>query len=597
MLFNLVPCVSADNMDGDYSIINNYEQLLKWRNAGCPSDGTNMIVVLGDFGWPTEEVVIDFGVKTAGSGVMLYNSNTWTIPENVTLKNLNISLADKATLNLDGKLHNNRSYAEGDPIEILRGNKSTINLGKNAEVKGSVHLCAESVLNSSGAYAEEVIASVNGGTSSANLATVSGTLKADELSFHNNMSLSITAGSTVEVAMISGNSNNTVNIENGATLYFNETYMNLMANVHIKNGGKMAILFAPLTTYATLTIDEGGVCSTYNGVDQRAQHANAKIKGAGTIELYGMSTFGYNNSYYETNPNVAAPGTVPMLDATVVIKQIEDCDHADGKAYRYVSFTPAGQSESTQHIQMCSACRETVRGTEAPHSYTLEGAYDTFSRYRCVCGRSYTVERSTGSCGEDLAFVIEESILRFDGVGAVTEFVPTSGTWAEQAAKVEKVVLGSGITSVGENAFAGCDNLAQVEYSGSYEDWKALDIKAGNDALKYAEVSLGDGSVLLSAAEEYRAKADLVYKEETAEGKFTLSLIEQGENAMTEDEIKKLNVISAAFAANELLSAVDTVVPTITEGTDGAKWTGDLPTGAHKLFVWDENMAPVTRVS
>jgi hypothetical protein len=279
-------------MDGDYSIINNYTELLKWRNAGCPSEGTNKIVIYQDFGWPTGKVVLDFGVKPYGTGVTLYNGNKWTIPENVTIRNLNISLAEKATLNLEGKLHNNLYYEEGNPIEILRANKATIHLGKNAEVMGSVHLCAESTLNSDGGYAEEVIASVNGGASSANLATVSGTLVTNELAHHNNMSINIAQDSTVEVGKITGNSTNTVHVEKGAAVFYTGAYTNFMTNININSGGVMTFLFRPLTTEAIFTIEEGGVCNAYQGVNQQAQLSNAKIKGAGTINLYGEATFG-----------------------------------------------------------------------------------------------------------------------------------------------------------------------------------------------------------------------------------------------------------------------------------------------------------------
>ncbi len=594
----IVPAVSADNMDGDYSIINNYTQLLEWRDAGCPSDGTNQIVVLGDFGWPTEEITLDFGVKTYGTGVMLYNGNQWTIPENVTIKNLNLTLAEKATLNLEGKWHNNLYYEEGNPIEFFRGNNATINLGKNAEIKGSVHLCVESVLNSDGGYVEEVIASINGGTSSANLATVSGTLVTDVLNHHNNMSINIAPDSVIEVGRISGNNTNTVNIQKGATVFYNGTFTNFMTNINVKSGGVMTFLFTPLTTETNFTIEEGGVVNAYQGVNQRSQLSNAKIKGAGTINLYGMSTFAYDGKDYWANPNVEVPGTIPMLDATIVINEVSECDHANGKAYKFVSFIPAGESEPTQHILMCSSCRMTVEGTEAPHTYTLEGIYDTFSRYRCVCGRSYTVDTTTGTCGEDLKFVLEGGTITFVGDGTLTEFVPTSGVWAEKATEVKKVVLGSGITTVGENAFSACHNIEQVEYNGSYENWKALDIKSGNDSLKYSEISFNDGSILLSATEEYRTRVDLIYKEESVTGQFKLSLITQSENGdkITENEIKKLKVIVASYNTNGMLDDTDLLMPTLLDGTGDAQWGGDIPESAYKLFIWNENCAPLTKI-
>lgn len=596
-IFSIVPSVYADNAGEDYSVISNYTKLLEWQKAGCPSDGTNQIVVYRDFGWPTEEVVLDFGVKTSGTGVMLYNGNQWNIPENVTIKNLNISLASKSTLNLEGKLHNNLYYEEGNPIEILRASQATINLGNNAEIKGSVHLCSESTLNSDGGYAEEVIASVNGGTTSANLATVSGTLVTNTLNHHNNMSIDIAQDSTVEVSKIAGNSTNTVHIENGATVYYTGTYTSFMTNISIKSGGMMSVPSAPLITNATFTIEEGGGCNVYQGVSQTAQYSNAKMKGTGVINLFGVSSFRYEGVDYWVNPNVETPGTIPMLDETIVINKVSTCDHAGGRAYKFVSFTPVGETEASQHIQMCASCKTRVKGTEAPHTYTLEGVYDTFSRYRCVCGRSYTVDSITGMCGDDITFVLEGEVIRLDGAGSITEFVPTSGSWEEKATEARMVVLESGITTVSENAFSACSNIEQVEYSGSYEDWKALDIKAGNDALQYAEITFDDGSILLPSLGRYRTRADLVYKEDDTTGQFQISCITQSENEdkMTEDEIKKLKVIVASFHNDGILSDTDFAQLTFAEDTDEAQWIGNIPNSAYKLFIWDENCTPLTR--
>lgn len=457
-------------------------------------------------------------------------------------------------------------------------------------MKGCIHLCAESTLHSNGGYAENVIASVHNGTSNANLATISGTLVADKLDHHNNMSTIIASGSVIEIGRINGNGANTVHIENGAKVLYTDKIANMMTNINIKAGGAMTMINQPLTTEQNFSIEEGGVFHAYQGINQRSQLSNAKITGAGTIHLYGNATFRYDGADYWENPNVKNPGTIPMLDATIVIKRL-DCDHADGKAYRFFSFIPSGETEPTQHVQMCSSCYIRVKGTEAPHTYTLEGAYPTFSRYRCVCGRSYEIARTTGTCGENLSFALESGVLQFDGVGSITEFVPTNGTWADKAEAVQKVILGSGITTVEENVFSACGNLAKVKYDGTYDDWKTLTIKEGNDALKYAEVTFDDGSVLMPAVGKYRDKADLIYQEDPATGQFQISLLPREQ--IPEDEVKAFQVIVASFDADGFLSNADLAAPTLTG--DGAQWTGSISESTSKLLVWDEHCAPLTR--
>jgi hypothetical protein len=57
---------------------------------------------------------------------------------------------------------------------------------------------------------------------------------------------------------------------------------------------------------------------------------------------------------------------------------------------------------------------------------------------------------------------------------------------------LETVIIGNNVTSIGESAFAGCTSLTKVIYCGTEEQWNAIAISGGNDALLNAELQFHD---------------------------------------------------------------------------------------------------------
>ncbi len=116
---------------------------------------------------------------------------------------------------------------------------------------------------------------------------------------------------------------------------------------------------------------------------------------------------------------------------------------------------------------------------------------DPFAR-KGVCGESTTWERT------------DEGILRISGTGAVT-----TAPWAAYAGDIVYIMIDEGVTTlcdkafngctavvtvripvsltgIGTDAFAGCGILTSVSYSGTTDQWYAMDISGGNEALKTA---------------------------------------------------------------------------------------------------------------
>ena len=64
------------------------------------------------------------------------------------------------------------------------------------------------------------------------------------------------------------------------------------------------------------------------------------------------------------------------------------------------------------------------------------------------------------SCGEAALWTLEESVLTISGTGAMADYVDETETpWYEQREQITSLIISSGITSVGANAFAGCTAL------------------------------------------------------------------------------------------------------------------------------------------
>lgn len=138
-----------------------------------------------------------------------------------------------------------------------------------------------------------------------------------------------------------------------------------------------------------------------------------------------------------------------------------------------------------------------------------------------------------GTCGETLTWKLtNEGVLTISGEGAMYNFsvvvdllpqsvVPMGGEkseaapWSEYNGLIVQVVVEDGVTSIGDNAFAACENLTEVEipetvtsigdsvfagcealetvtYTGSEEQWDEIEIGAGNEVMEDIKVTIAD---------------------------------------------------------------------------------------------------------
>ena len=76
---------------------------------------------------------------------------------------------------------------------------------------------------------------------------------------------------------------------------------------------------------------------------------------------------------------------------------------------------------------------------------------------------------TSGNCGangENLTWTLDNGTLTINGTGAMADYISGKETpWYTSRASITSVVIGSGVTSVGSYAFAGCSSLVQVTIS------------------------------------------------------------------------------------------------------------------------------------
>lgn len=67
-----------------------------------------------------------------------------------------------------------------------------------------------------------------------------------------------------------------------------------------------------------------------------------------------------------------------------------------------------------------------------------------------------------GTCGEKVTWKLTGGTLTIGGVGEMKDYANNTMPWKDSRDAITEVVIGSGVTTVGDNAFYGCKNLTQV---------------------------------------------------------------------------------------------------------------------------------------
>lgn len=116
--------------------------------------------------------------------------------------------------------------------------------------------------------------------------------------------------------------------------------------------------------------------------------------------------------------------------------------------------------------------------------------------FAMVCTTVYA--QTSGSCGDNATWSYESTTLTISGTGAMDDYAYGEAPWNAYAEEMTSLVIESGITSVGNNAFAGCEKLNSVQYPAtgftSIGDYAFSGCKVKYVTLPKTLTTLGEGA-------------------------------------------------------------------------------------------------------
>ena len=210
----------------------------------------------------------------------------------------------------------------------------------------------------------------------------------------------------------------------------------------------------------------------------------------GTSEIDSDTSI--SNTYRLTQP------TSPYLPSTAVIGSIDASDLSNvtwnipASASPQVSYKLTVTDVDGEVLAVRSGTRPDVRSAEVTGVST--DAYKCELIVTDIFGRRATSSYTTAAYDaqytgapadpDGWSWSYANNTLTISGTGAMTDYKPTSLVpWSGHIDDIEKVVVGSGVTSIGDYAFAGCENLRTVSIAptvtsiGNYAFYNARSLK------------------------------------------------------------------------------------------------------------------------
>jgi len=99
----------------------------------------------------------------------------------------------------------------------------------------------------------------------------------------------------------------------------------------------------------------------------------------------------------------------------------------------------------------------------------------------------------------DCTLILSEGTLTVSGTGAMADYTTSDGTpWNSNCGAITSIVIGSGVTSIGDNAFGECTNLASVSIPASVTSiGKTAFLQCGTNAAALT-VTFAEGTSLMT---------------------------------------------------------------------------------------------------
>ena len=154
----------------------------------------------------------------------------------------------------------------------------------------------------------------------------------------------------------------------------------------------------------------------------------------------------------------------------------------------------------------------------------LSGIQEYKYNWQQYCYSIFYIGEKSGSCGENVNYTYDEAngLLVISGEGAMSNFTQYNQTpWKSFSSSIKRVVIESGVTSIGDNAFQECTSLSTITIPNSVDDVSASALTetawynnqpdglvyAGKVAYKYkgtapegTEITIKEGTLSITAS-------------------------------------------------------------------------------------------------
>ncbi|MBQ3141043.1 MAG: leucine-rich repeat domain-containing protein, partial [Clostridia bacterium] len=114
--------------------------------------------------------------------------------------------------------------------------------------------------------------------------------------------------------------------------------------------------------------------------------------------------------------------------------------------------------------------------------------------FACALCISVGAQPTSGNCGERVTWTLEGGVLTISGSGPMEDYGYDTAPWFAQRGDIKKIVIESGVTSVGNFAFNGCVDLTEVVISEGVTD---IGNSAFNECISLRKIPLPESVTVI----------------------------------------------------------------------------------------------------
>ena len=206
-----------------------------------------------------------------------------------------------------------------------------------------------------------------------------------------------------------------------------------------------------------------------------------EVEGADSEEIYA---FEEENNETDSEKNLEADYNSAPVEREEFLSDLDEGDEEDTEDVEKVRIVQEkGTTEPSQ------GGGETGKQKEQPVILITERESEETAFAESAMAASDSV--SSGTCGDNLTWSLNsEGTMTISGTGMMKDYESYSGPWGTMRDSIKKIVIESGVTSIGKHAFIHCTELTSVSIPGSV---KTIGIRAFNNCGKLSSVSMAYG--------------------------------------------------------------------------------------------------------